>query len=503
MESPGVSGTVDHTDSTADPRPDLRSPLDEPLYVDLDGTLYPGDTLWDSVALMLQIAPSMALRLPVVLLRGPLPAKAWLADRVIPDATLLPYRAELVEVCRAERVRGRRVVLATAAHRRIADAIAGHLGCFDAVIATDVVNRKGSAKLAAIRDDSGDRRFLYAGDDRADRNIWIASSGALTAGRAADWHATRVGADVLGRFRDRHGRLAALVKALRPHQWVKNLLVFVPLLASHRVFDPAAVFDSSLLFIAFCLCASSVYLLNDLLDLENDRSHVRKRFRPIAAGTLPIPWAIVAIPVLLASAYMVAALASPAAATMVAVYYVMTMAYSFRLKTRLLVDVFMLAGLYTIRCLAGHAATGIPYSPWLLGFLLFLFLSLAFSKRHSELFHLQAAGGWGIKGRGYRAEDLQLISTFGVAAGFIAALVMGLYVTSDAVTLLYRTPILLWMLCPLVLYWITRVWIIAHRGELHDDPIVFALKDQMSYALGLIAAGLLTAATFLRLEGPV
>ena len=491
------------TDLTDGGQAGLRTPIDHPLYVDLDGTLYQGDTLWDSIALVIQRSPTHVLRLPFVLLGGPLPAKTWLAERAVPDATLLPYRSELVELCRLERERGRRVVLATAAHRRIAEAVADHLGCFDAVIASDTVNRKGSAKLAAIQDDTAEQAFLYAGDSEPDRRIWSSSRGALAAGRAARWSEPRVGTDVLARFPDRQSRLVALVKALRPHQWVKNILVFVPLLASHRMFDMQAVVASLVMFVAFCLCASSVYLLNDLIDLENDRAHQRKKRRPLAAGTLPVPWALPLIPGLLAAAATLASWTSPAAIGVLAIYYAITLAYSVALKKKLLVDVFTLAGLYTIRCLAGHAATGIPQSPWLLGFMIFLFLSLAFAKRHSELFHLRAAGGRLIKGRGYQADDLELISMFGVAAGFMAALVMGLYVTSDAVTQLYATPMLLWALCPIVLYWITRVWLIAHRGDLHDDPVVFALKDRMSYVLGAIAAILLAAATLLPGRGAI
>lgn len=476
----------------------LDTPLGWPLYVDLDGTLYPGDTLWDSMALVIQRAPAQVLSLPFLVLRGPLSTKSRLAGQVVPDPGLLPYRIELVELCRAERERGRRVVLATAAHRRIAEAVADHLGCFDAVIATDTVNRKGSAKLAAIQDDAAKKPFLYAGDSESDRYIWSVCSGAIAAGRAARWHRPRFGTEVLARYPDRQSPMIALLKSLRPHQWVKNLLVFVPVLAAHRIFDAHAIIASAIMFMAFCLCASSVYLLNDVLDLENDRAHPRKKRRPIAAGLLPIPWALTLIPVLLVGAAALAAYASPAALAVLVFYYAITIAYSITLKKKPLIDVFTLAGLYTIRCLGGHAATTIPYSPWLLGFMIFLFLSLAFAKRHSELFHLRAGGGHQVKGRCYKAVDVELISMFGVAAGFMAALVMGLYVTSDAVTQLYGNPMLLWALCPIVLYWISRVWLIAHRGELHDDPVVFAITDRTSYVLGLIAALLLALSTFVR-----
>lgn len=493
--------TVVASDVTAENAGTLPAPLDRPLYVDLDGTLHPGDTFWDSVALAIQRSPLRALRLPFVLLRGPLSAKTWLARRILPDVALLPYREPLVELCRLERGRGRRVVLATAAHRRIAEAVADHLGCFDAVIATDTVNRKGLAKLAAIRDDAAGRPFLYAGDAEPDRGIWSVSAGAIAASRAAGWQDARVGAAVLARYPDGTSRTRAILAALRPHQWVKNILVFIPLLASHRIVDPVAVLASLAVFVAFCLCASSVYLLNDLLDVENDRAHHRKKFRPLAAGALPIPWALAIIPALLATAFALALLASPLAVAVLATYAVISLVYSVALKRQVLVDVFTLAGLYTVRCLAGHAATGIPYSPWLLGFVVFLFLSLAFAKRHSELAGQRSAGGRRVKGRGYRAGDLELVSIFGVAAGFMAALVMGLYVTSDAVTLLYASPMLLWPLCPLVLYWVARAWLIAHRAELHDDPIVFALRDRVTYIVGLGAAILVAAATLLPLRG--
>jgi 4-hydroxybenzoate polyprenyltransferase len=480
--------------------PLLRVPPEWPLYVDLDGTLHPGDTLWDSVALAIQRRPLRALRLPFVLLCGPLRVKTWLATRIVPDVALLPFRTALVDLCRRERSRGRRVVLATAAHHRIAAAVADHLECFDAVIATDTVNRKGAAKLEAIRADAADRPFLYAGDAWPDRRIWAASAGAIVAGGAAGWRDPRAGAPVLARFSEGGGRIGAVLAALRPHQWVKNILVFLPLLASHRILDPGSATASLIAFLAFCLCASSAYLLNDLLDIENDRAHHRKRFRPLAAGTLPVPWALVLIPGLLAVAFALVMPTAPLAVVVLALYYAVTLAYSVILKHRVLVDVFTLAGLYAIRLLAGHAATGIPYSPWLLGLMTFLFLSLAFAKRHAELVRLRSAGGQRIKGRGYRGGDLELVSMFGVAAGFMAALVMALYVTSDAVAVLYAAPMLLWGLSPLVLYWVAHVWLIAHRGDLHDDPIVFTLRDGTSYVVGLCAAALVAAATFLPCE---
>ena len=473
----------------------LAVPASFPMYVDLDGTLYPGDTLWDSVALVMSRSPLELRRLPWLIIAGPLSVKRWLAERVVPDASLLPYRVGLIDLCRAERRRGRRVVLATAAHRRIAESVAGYLGCFDAVIASDVTNRKGSAKLLAIREDTEGSSFLYAGDSEADRVIWGESAGVLAAGRAARWDSQRFQASVLARFPDAHSRFYPFLRSLRPHQWVKNILVFVPLVTSHRFLDKGAVVSSVLIFVAFCLCASSAYLLNDIVDLENDRAHHRKKRRPIAAGTLPVSLAIAFVPVLLALSVVVASTTTTSAMVCALIYYVLTVAYSLVLKRLVLVDVFTLACLYALRCCAGNAAAGIRYSPWLLGFMVFLFLSLAFAKRHSELRNLRVFGGGDVKGRGYQSDDLELVAICGVASGFVSALVMGLYVTSDAVSELYDHPLGLCVLSPLVLFWICRVWFISHRGQLHYDPIVFALRDRMSYLFGLVVLVILVASS--------
>ncbi len=469
----------------------MQSPV-PPLYIDLDGTLYPGDSLWDSVALAVRRQPWMAWRIPFVLLRGALSAKSWLAERVMPDAALLPYRSELVEWIRAERAVGRRVVLATAAHERIAQAVADHLGCFDGVIATGTVNRKGAAKLEAIQADA-QGPFCYAGDCAADLPIWRASAGAVLAGPAAGWSEARVGAPVLGRHPDATSRGKALIKALRPHQWVKNLLVFLPLLAAH-VTATGTWLAAGWLFLAFCLCASSVYLLNDLLDLENDRAHARKRRRPFAAGTLPVLYGLVLAPALLIAAGILAWCASPLGAMMLGIYYTVTFAYSFALKRKVLLDVFILAGLYVLRSVAGAVALGIPLSPWLMAVLVFLFLSLALGKRAAELHGVVSTGGAGAKGRGWRAEDLPFVTTGGIAAAFATALVVGLYVAGPAAPGLYQRPEMLWGLVPLILWWSCRVWLKAGRGELHDDPIVFAIKDRGSWVMVILAIGLILGA---------
>ena len=474
----------------------MNIPQSTPLFVDLDGTLFPGDTLWDSVALRAQHAPLDSWRIPLYLLKGPMVAKQWLADGLIPCPKLIPFRKELIEYCLIQKNAGRRIVLATAAHHKIADAVANHLGFFDQIIATDTINRKGKQKLEAIIEAAQGGPFLYAGDCSADLPIWKHAVGALTAGPAASWSEKRLGTQIIARFPDKTTRIGALTKALRPHQWIKNILVFIPVIAAHQWFNLSSILMSIAMFVAFSLCASSVYILNDLLDLENDRAHPRKKNRPLAAGTLPIPLAAAFIPFLLLSSIAIASMAGWHAVAILAIYYAITVAYSFDLKKRLIVDVFTLALLYTIRAIAGHVATKIPLSPWLLGLMIFLFLSLAFAKRHAELLSVKLQGGGVIKGRGYHSEDLDLMSMLGVSAGFIAAMICGLYVTSPVVTVLYRTPEFLWGLCPLVLFWISRIWILAHRGQMHDDPVIFAVRDRASYVIGGAAMCLIVFAAY-------
>lgn len=474
-------------------------PVDRGLYVDLDGTLYPGDTLWDSLAILAHRSPAQFMR-SLTKIANPAVLKEWLADRCAPDAAVLPYRIGLVQLCKRERSRGRRVVLATAAHATIANAVASHLGCFDGVIATKDTNCKGRAKLSAIRADSKNAGFVYAGDSAADTVVWSSADGAVLAGRAASWRSPRFDAQVLARFPNPIGIGQSLLKALRPHQWAKNLLVFVPLLAAHRFLDAAALKNTILCFAAFCLCASAAYLLNDVLDIENDRSHVRKKNRPVAAGTLPVWAAVAVIPALLITAVVLGAVVSVGTAVTLLGYFSATFFYSTVLKRLPLVDVFTLALLYTLRCVAGHVATGIPSSPWLLGFTIFLFLSLAFAKRYSELLAVKSAGAYKAKGRGYTADELPAVGVFGITAGFLSALILGLYVTSDSVTHLYQTPMLLWALCPVLLYWISYVWLVAWRGELQDDPLVFALTDRQSHLVGLVSILFFAAACGLRLS---
>jgi 4-hydroxybenzoate polyprenyltransferase len=465
--------------------------LSLPLCVDLDGTLIRSDVLLESLLLLVK-ANALYLLLAVFwLLRGGKAGlKAEIAARVTLNPAELPYNQELLAWLKSERAQGRSLWLCTAANEKLANSVARHVGLFDGVIASDSHNNlAGERKARQLVDRFGHGGFDYCGNERRDIAIWRWARGAIIVNAPAAL-ARQVGADlsVLGTFPAAGSRLRAVVRALRPHQWAKNVLVLVPLFAAHRMGDPAALADAVLGLVAFCLCASSVYLLNDMLDLEADRAHARKSKRPFAAGDLSLAAGFALIPALLAGAVLIAAFLPEKFQWWLAAYYVLTAAYSFALKRLLLVDAVALAGLYTLRIIAGAGAATVALSFWLLLFSVFLFLSLAFVKRYAELDALRRQQRLQAIGRGYHVEDLAVLQSFGTAAGYLSVLVLALYINSPDIQPLYRHPKAIWVLCGLMLYWISRVWMTAHRGAMHDDPVVYALRDRVSLGLGLVAA---------------
>jgi 4-hydroxybenzoate polyprenyltransferase/phosphoserine phosphatase len=470
------------------------SALGRPLCVDLDGTLVTTDTLAESVVLLLRRAPWSLVSL---LARIPYRArfKAFLASRVQLDPEKLPYRHDLVSALRDCRQKGRTLVLATAAHRSIAEGVAAHLGVFDAVHASDDSrNLKSTSKRDALVAAYGPRGFDYVGDSTADVEVFeSAEQGVLVgASRGAASHAAQ-NVTVLSR---KPSILRAGLKELRPHQWSKNALVFLPpLLAPGAVTFPA-VGRAAVAFVAFSLCASAGYVINDVIDIEADRIHRTKRLRSLASGDLPILLAPFMILGLLAASFGLAAgLLSAGFVAMLGAYLVATLGYSLSLKKLLLVDVLVLAGLYTHRILSGGVATGVHVSAWLLGFSMFLFTSLAFAKRYVEL--LAATSDDTVKSRGYVRQDIDMVNSMGVASGYIAALVFMLYVDSAAVRAIYRLPVLLWLVLPVLLYWLGRIWLLAGRGQMQDDPVKFAIKDGQSRLCAVIIALIMGIARFL------
>lgn len=458
-----------------------------PLCVDCDGTLIHADLLFESFVLLFKLHFWKALCVPFWLLRdGKAATKLRIATLVAVDVAVLPYCAEVLAYIDAARSAGRRVVLATASAQRYADAIAAHLGCFDQVIATNGARNLSSAnKAAELNAAFGAGGYEYLGNSGDDIAVWR-DAGAIAVANANA--AVLRGARALGPARVVAGGAGSLaraaVKSLRLHQWIKNVLIWVPLAMAHRLAEPALLSQAGLAFLCFGLCASSVYVLNDLLDIEADRHHHRKKNRPLASGMLPIPLAVVLLTACLALSIALLLLLPPLFAAIMAVYYLTTLAYSFRLKRQVGVDVMLLSGLYTIRILAGAAATAIVPSFWLLSFSIFIFLSLALVKRYAEMKAVEAKAGRKTSGRGYTTDDLPVLLALGAASGFAAVQVLALYINSAEVNTLYRHPQLLWLIMPAMLYWITRVWLKTHRGEMHDDPVVFAAKDWQSLLIG-------------------
>jgi 4-hydroxybenzoate polyprenyltransferase len=469
--------------------PPARQDQDLPLCVDLDGTLLKSDLLVETALALLAARPWMLFAMFAWLLGGKACFKREVASRATVDGELLPWDVRVVERLHAERGR-RRLVLCTAADHEAAVRATAHLALFDEVLASDGrVNLSGPRKAAALVARFGERGFDYAANARVDlpvwrqaRRAWVVNAPAGLADRA------RRQGEVAVELAREGGGWRAWVRALRLHQWLKNLLVFLPLLASHRFLQPDAIVLALCAFFTFGLCASGVYLLNDLLDLPSDRRHPRKRLRPFAAGSLPLLPGLVAAPALSLFALALAAWVQPRLAGVLGLYYLCTLAYSMALKKRVMIDVVMLAGLYTLRIIGGAVAIGAALSFWLLAFSMFLFLSLAMLKRYTELATLLADGRDTASGRGYRVEDLPLLQSLGSSAGYLAVLVLALYINSPESLQLYSHPKLLWLLCPLLLYWMSWVWVVAHRGRMHDDPVVFAVTDPVSRVIVLACA---------------
>jgi 4-hydroxybenzoate polyprenyltransferase/phosphoserine phosphatase len=477
-------------------QPGLRHEV--PLCVDLDGTLVRTDLLVESWFALLKHNPLAALLAPSWLCWGKARLKHEIARRVDLDAASLPYHAGFLEYLRAQHRQGRRLVLATASNEKYANQVARHLRIFERVIASDAqTNAAAEQKHRLLTERFGVGGYDYAGNARCDLVVCSGARQAILVNpvKALERASSKL-PPVARSFSERH-TLKPYLHALRPHQWLKNLLLFMPLVAAHRLAEPALVAQVTLAFVAFSLCASSVYLLNDLMDLPADRAHPRKRERPFASGAASAKVGALLIPALLAVAFGIAASLSGALAVALAVYFACTFAYSLWLKGKVMIDVLLLAALYTLRILAGAAAVAIEPSFWLLAFSMFVFLSLAMVKRYAELFDLKRSGIEAAQGRGYMVMDLATIQAQGAAAGYCAVLVLALYINSGDVHAHYAHPQAIWLLCPLLLYWISRMWQKAGLGVMHDDPMIFALKDRVSRWLAAAGAMVLVAASWI------
>lgn len=442
--------------------------------------------LHESALRVMRDKPLHLLRIPYWLARGKAVLKSNLANQTEFDPTSLPYNEDLLTWLRGQRAAGRRLILCTASDRTIAEPIAAHLGLFDEVMASDgLSNLAGRNKAAALEARFGRRGYDYVGNSSADLHVWQGARRAIVV-NAGDRLARQAGklCDVEKEFPAPALGLGALRRVLRAHQWLKNALLFIPLLAAHEIFNSASWIGLLLAFVSFSLCASTVYIANDLFDLESDRAHPRKRARPFASGTVPAWMGVVAAPFLFGLSLLIGSRVGPDFMFWLLVYFAVTCVYSWRLKQLVLVDCLTLAILYTLRIIAGGAAAGLPMSFWLLAFSVFLFLSLAFVKRYAEL-QLQLLHGKGkVHGRGYSTSDAPLIQMLGVNTGVAAVIVLALYLNSDAVIAQYAMPEMVWGAVPVMLFWISWIWLQAHRGNMHDDPVVFAVKDKVSLAAG-------------------
>jgi 4-hydroxybenzoate polyprenyltransferase/phosphoserine phosphatase len=468
-----------------------------PLIIDLDGTLIHTDMLHESALRTLRDKPVEVLRIPFLLARGKAVLKRRLAQHGEFDATSLPYNTALLEWLRQERSNGRKLILCTASDQSIANAIADHLGVFDEVMASDgQVNLAGKNKADALVQRFGQAGYDYAGNSHADLPVWRSARRAVVVNAPPDLARRAANCcEVERSFAAPGAGFTAWRRVLRVHQWLKNLLLFVPLFAAHQFTDPANWMPLLLAFIAFSLCASSVYIANDLLDLESDRQHPRKRNRPFASGQVPAWQGVLCAPLLLAASAAVAWQVGDGFFAWLSAYFLLTCAYSWLLKRLMLVDCVTLALLYTLRIIAGAAALSMPLSFWLLAFSVFLFLSLAFVKRYAELQVQVLHGKKKAHGRGYYTTDAPLIQMLGVSAGYAALVVLALYLNSDAVVMLYRTPEIVWGAVPVMLFWVSWMWMQAHRGQMHDDPLVFAVKDKASLVAGVCFAAVLAVGT--------
>ncbi len=476
---------------------DLTAHQEPPLCVDLDDTLLRTDLLYETLLVLVKRSPWLLLWLPFWLLKG----RAFLKQQMVQRADLavdqLPYRYDLIAYLRGEAQRGRRLILVTAADEALARRVNEHLGMFSEIIASNgLINLKGGIKAHRLERQFGKAQFDYAGDSRADLPVWRVARRAVVVSNSPRFiAAVNALAPVEKSFPRTTGKFGALLRACRVHQWAKNVLVFVPILTSHKIADSNVLLLGMIAFVSFSLLASAVYLFNDMLDLEADRAHVSKRLRGLASGEISIPFAVVVCLLLVLGGVGLGFLCGWSFLVITGIYLGSNIAYSAWFKRVVMLDVVVLACFYTLRLLAGGAATGIGVSDWLLAFSVFFFFGLAMVKRYSELRDLAGQAGSIAGGRGYFRSDLEPIGTFGVASGMISVLVLVLYVMSPEVRLLYRHPTILLLLCPLFLYWITRLWFKANRGEVPQDPVVFALTDRTSYLAGILAMAVVYFAT--------
>ena len=462
-----------------------------PLCVDLDGTLIQTDSLWESCLRLISQKPLMLILLPLWLFLGKAGFKEKVSEHVELSPASLPFNTNLLKYLTHQRLHNRHIVLVTAANKKIAEAISSHLNIFDEILASDEKhNLSGKNKANVLVDKFGEKGFVYAGNAKIDLKVWQHAAAAIVVNGSdklvSEAKQITTVEEVLPA--EHKPSLKIIFKAMRIHQWAKNMLVFTALILSHSWSNADAFQSVILAFFSFGFAASSIYLINDLIDLEADRKHRTKRNRPLAAGILSIQTAVMIIPVLLVFSFLFAVQINTNFVSILFVYLVLTTAYSLFLKPIALLDVITLTSLYTIRIIAGAVAINVPLSHWLLAFSMFIFLSLALIKRFSELKNLVQQGETTSISRGYHVDDLPAISLFGISSGYISVLVLVFYTHDLQAGNLYNNPDWLWFVAVAVLYWISHMWLLAFRGQMNEDPVLFAIHDKTSYVVSFFVA---------------
>lgn len=476
------------------PPAERRGPV---LAVDLDGTLLRGDLLAEGlVRLVLPRAWRIVGAVGALARGGRAGLKSWVGNAVELNGLGLPWNSEAVAFCASWAERGGQVVLATAADAQAARRVTSHFPFISRVIGSEGGrNLKGAAKAAGLVEAFGVEGFDYVGDSSADVPVWRAAKNAWLVGTERE--RTAFGRELdkpLQTIAGSGGTGAGWWRALRPHQWLKNLLVFFPLIAAHRWTDATCWGQTGLVFFGLCALASAAYLINDLADLDADREHPRKRGRPFASGAWPISSGVAAAACLVVVGLGFASLAGWAALLATGGYFLLSLLYSLVFKTMPILDAVFLSGLYTYRMILGGVAAGVMISPWLLAFSTTFFLGLAFLKRFVELTHLPDGVEALLLRRGYGKSDLGFVLTVGVASGFLSVVVLALYLDSSASRALYAAPEWLWLIALILLFWILRVWFLAGRKAMHDDPVWFAARDGVTLVLGILCVFVVAAA---------
>ncbi|WP_253278466.1 UbiA family prenyltransferase [Yersinia frederiksenii] len=443
--------------------------------------------LHESTLRVLRDSPWNLFQIPFWLSNGKAKLKQNLSQLVDFDPKLLPYNIELLKWLKQEKAKGRQLILCTASDQSIALIIAEYLGIFDDVMASDgVINLEGKHKAQALKERFGENKFDYVGNSNADLKVWNYANNAIVVNAKNSLiKKVQVICNITQIFPPKTKSINVWRRVLRVHQWLKNLLLFVPMLAAHQLLDIHSWQVLAFAFFSFSLCASSVYIANDLLDLDSDRQHPRKRNRPFAAGLVPAWMGVVLAPILFILSLGLGFLVNTSFLFWLVFYFILTCTYSWWLKRLIIIDCLTLALLYTLRIVAGAAAAGNILSFWLLAFSIFIFLSLAFVKRYAELELQLLSGKEKVHGRGYYTSDAPLIQNLGITSGYSSVVVLAFYLNSDAVINLYRTPEFIWGAVPIMLFWVSRMWMQAHRGKMNDDPLVFAVKDKASLLAGV------------------